>query len=74
MKIRVRLKKLTKARRRQKWDMCLFKANVASFSRRVEERIQPKVGISIEDRWKHLKNTVVETLTDAMLVTKKETN
>ena len=39
----------------------MFKANVASFSRRVEERIQPKVGISIEDRWKHLKNTVVES-------------
>jgi len=61
MSLNVKLKKITKERRRQKWDMCKLKANEDAFRTGVEDSVTCEEGGKTEGRWKKLKETVIES-------------
>lgn len=61
MSINVKLKKITKGKRRQKWDLCKLKANEEAFRTEVEGSVTCEEGGTTEERWKKLKRTVMES-------------
>ncbi len=61
MRMRVKLKKIKKVRKKQKWDIDRMKTNVAAFSASVEERVACEPGVTVEKRWEKLKGTVIES-------------
>ena len=58
MKMFVRLKRLKRAKRKQKWDIEYLKRNSGPFQRSVENAVKSNSGMDINERWIELKRVI----------------
>src|SRR3989454_8674132 len=61
MRINIKLKKVKKGRRQEKWAMDKLKTNEEALRKSIEERVTCEPGATVEKRWKGLKEAVIES-------------
>ena len=61
MKIHIKLKKIRKARLQEKWAIDNLRTKEEVFSKGVEESMKCGSGTTVEERWKNLKKTIIES-------------
>jgi len=61
MRVQVRLKRIKKGKRQRKWDVDKLRTNEDAFRKSVEESVKCEPGATVQERWKRLKETVVES-------------
>ena len=61
MRINIKLKKVKKGRRQEKWAMDKLKTNEEALRKSIEERVKCEPGATVEKRWKGLKEAVIES-------------
>ena len=61
MRVQVRLKRIKKRKRQRKWDIDKLRTNKDAFHKSVEESVKCEPGATVQERWKRLKEIVVES-------------
>src|ERR1051325_5203657 len=61
MRVQVRLKRIKKGKRQREWDVDKLRTNEDAFRKSVEESVKCEPGATVQERWKRLKETVVES-------------
>ena len=61
MRVQVRLKKIKKGKRQRKWDVDKLMTNEEAFRKGIEESVRCEQNVSVKERWKRLKETVVKS-------------
>jgi hypothetical protein len=72
MKMFVKLKRLRKPRRRQKWNIERLKKNSIPFQKNVEDIIKPNSGRNVNERWTECKSAVPSSAQKEIGYEKKE--
>ena len=61
MRVQIRLKKIKKGKRQRKWDVDKLMTNEEAFRKGIEESVRCEQNVSVKERWKRLKETVVKS-------------
>src|ERR1044072_2982930 len=61
MRVQIKLKKIKKCVGRKRWDVTKLKTNEVAFRKGVEEHLEYEAGMSVEKKWKKIKETILES-------------
>ena len=61
MRVQIKLKKIKKCAGRKRWNVTKLKTNKVAFRKVVEEQLEYEAGMSVEKKWKKIKETILES-------------